>query len=116
MSCRNIGGIMAVEDDIRRLSQIRGIYLGMNLMASFTAWFEGSLQLANDGNWIFRSKSSDGTIVAFQVGHPGSPATTWSSGENADGIWVNCQLGGVGNVPIIGGVLLRQQLPQGVTN
>ena len=46
---------MAVEDDLRRLSERETIYLGWTLgMAAsegFTVWHEGRLQQSNDGGW-----------------------------------------------------------------
>ena len=123
---------MAVEDDLRSLSEVRGnIYLGWALggvgpvaEGAFTVWHEGKLQQANDGNWIFRSSSSDGSIVAFQLGFPRQepPTTAWQSvGSAREGIVVRFPCmewpGGGGGAPQpVGSVQLRQQLPQNVTN
>jgi hypothetical protein len=52
---------MAVQDDVRRLSQLDSIYLGYNTQGmtnSVTGWHKGRLQQANDGTWIFRSSAS----------------------------------------------------------
>ena len=35
---------MAVPDDLRRLSEMQGIYLGLNLYGACVAWYEGRLQ------------------------------------------------------------------------
>jgi len=71
---------MAVQDDIRRLSEQRvNIYLGLNLFGACMAWHEGRLQQANDGSWIFRSSSRDGSIVAFTLG---GPTQNWTSEES----------------------------------
>jgi hypothetical protein len=40
---------MAVQDDIRRLSEMQGIYLGLNLYGACMAWYEGRLQQASVG-------------------------------------------------------------------
>jgi hypothetical protein len=44
---------MAVQDDLRRLTQVDSIYLGysvLNMMGNgFASWFKGRLQQANDG-------------------------------------------------------------------
>jgi hypothetical protein len=87
LSCRNIGGNNeTVQDDVRRLSEMQGIYLGVNLYGACTAWYEGRLQQSNDGSWNFRSSSRDGTIVAFQLGFP---AQSWTSQESpTDGLTV----------------------------
>src|SRR5262245_22985940 len=105
---------MAVEDDVRRLVQMQGIYLGWSVAvntAGFIVWHEGRLQQANDGTWLFRSTSRDGTIVAFQLPTVGP---LWSSQDTpAEGIVVTLALGDATNLIY---VFLRQQLPQGVTN
>jgi hypothetical protein len=69
---------MTVQDDLHRLGQLDGIYLGWSVQntsagapgAPVTIWYKGRLQQANDGNWIFRSISADGTVVGFQLGPP----------------------------------------------
>jgi hypothetical protein len=102
---------MAVEDDVRRLSQMEAIYLGWTV-GGLTVWHEGRLQRANDGTWLFRSVSRDGTIVAFQIGTVGQ---NWSSQDTpADGIAVNLFWGDAAQMTAQ--VQLRQQLPQQVTN
>ena len=103
---------MAVQEDLRRLSQMQAIYLGWGLFAGPTVWHEGRLQQTNDGGWIFRSSSRDGTIVAFQLGYL---QANWVSGETpTEGLFVqwSIQHGAIQ----IGPVYLRQQLPQEVTN
>jgi hypothetical protein len=86
----------------------------------FTTWHKGRLQQANDGNWTFRSISSDGTVVGFQLG---PPTANWISSETpATGIMVQIQINqlvAVPNNPItlsIASVFLQQQLPQELTN
>jgi hypothetical protein len=117
-----------VEDDLRSLSEIRGnIYLGWtlgkNAANGFVVWHEGRLQQSNDGQWLFRSSSSDGSIVAFQL-RPVVDGNWSSSNTPREGIVVSyaCIASG-DNQPIAGGgdhrigwLQLRQQLPQEVTN
>lgn len=123
---------MAVQDDLHRLSQLDGIYLGWSVQnisagapgAPVTIWYKGRLQQANDGNWIFRSISADGTVVGFQLG----PPANWTSNENpATGTSVTIPISvvmlqpapnGVGvYVPVIvATAYLQQQLPQEMTN
>ena len=110
---------MAVQDDVRRLSQLDSIYLGESFNSSLAgpivSWHKGRLQQANDGSWIFRSSSSGGAVVGFQLG----PITgQWSSNETpSTGVTVT--------IPIyiavmaglsIGYVYLQQQLPTELTN
>src|SRR5215469_786139 len=121
---------MAVQDDLRRLSHLDSIYLGTSLnpadvtsrlqSGSITSWYKGRLQQANDGSWIFRSISSDGTVVGFQLG---PPTANWTSNETpATGITVQIQIKQSFAVPngsitlFIGAVFLQQQLPQEMTN
>jgi hypothetical protein len=109
---------MAVQDDIRRLSEMQGIYLGLNLYGACMAWYEGRLQQANDGSWIFRSSSRDGTIVAFTLPPVGQ---NWASQESpVEGLTVFWQFTAVvspqGTTVTVGQMQLRQQLPQGITN
>jgi hypothetical protein len=117
---------MAVEDDLRRLSQLDSIYLasglGVDPSSAVVGWYKGRLQQANDGSWIFRSISTDGTVCGFQLG---KVTTNWTSSETpSSGITVNIQIiyqqQNVGGQPIttipFGGVLLQQQLPQELTN
>jgi len=89
---------MAVQDDLRRLSQLDSIYLGNNLMlypaGEFTSWHKGRLQQANDGSWIFRSISQEGTIVGFQFRKPRLDiergAIYWNySYDSAYRLWAN---------------------------
>jgi hypothetical protein len=111
---------MAVQDDLRRLSQVDSIYLGTSLNSypagSVTSWYKGRLQQANDGSWIFRSISSDGTVVGFQLG----PANQgWTSSETPPtGIVVTIPL--TLNTPptfwVFASVSLQQQLPPELTN
>jgi hypothetical protein len=112
---------MTVQDDLRRLSQLDSIYLG-NMQTSyaagaFTSWYKGRLQQANDGSWIFRSISSDGTVVGFQLSsvYPG-----WGSFEApSTGIVVTIPINVFVNPTvqfISATVYLQQQLPQELTN
>jgi hypothetical protein len=118
---------MAVQDDLRRLSQGDSIYLGFSVFSytagfatptNFVSWFKGRLQQSNDGNWIFRSVSTDRAVVGFQLGAPNP--TTWSSSENPNtGISVFIQINLT--LPNVAGlqsaaVFLQQQLPQELTN
>ena len=106
---------MAVQDDLRRLSQLDSIYLGESLngvAAPITSWHKGRLQQANDGAWVFRSSGSDGAVVGFQLG-PISPQ--WTSTEApSSGIQVTIPMTTMG-API-GSVYLQQQLPTELTN
>jgi hypothetical protein len=106
---------MAVQDDVRRLSQLDSIYLGESIngvAAPITSWHKGRLQQANDGTWVFRSSSSDGAVVGFQLG-PISPQ--WISTEApSSGIQVTIPMTTMG-API-GSVYLQQQLPTELTN
>jgi hypothetical protein len=113
---------MTVQDDLRRLSELDSIYLGSSLISypagGVTSWYKGRLQQANDGSWIFRSISSDGTVVGFQLG----PANQgWTSSESPSAgiivsILITMNVGAVGNNPAIAIVYLQQQLPQELTN
>ncbi|MGA8695588.1 MAG: hypothetical protein WB689_17460 [Xanthobacteraceae bacterium] len=109
---------MAVEDDLRRLTQLDSIYLGYsvtNITGGFTGWYKGRLQQANDGAWIFRSISGDGTVCGFQLG---PVQEGWSSSEiPTSGIKVSIRINLlVSNLTtLIGQVLLQQQLPQELT-
>ena len=112
---------MALQDDLRRLSELDSIYLGTSLRSfpagAVTSWYKGRLQQANDGSWIFRSISSDGTVVGFQLG----PANQgWASSETPS-------TGIVVTIPItvyippesylkFACIFLQQQLPQELTN
>jgi hypothetical protein len=117
---------MTAQDDIRRLSQLDSVFLGHSIYSTgggllFTAWYKGRVQQANDGGWIFRSISSDATVVGFQLG----PATEqWSSSEApGSGIVVAIPLIQTIAIPSgatvfinLGGVYVQQQLPQELTN
>ena len=111
---------MAVSDDVRSLSQLDFIFLGQqmldNLGAQHTTWYKGRLQQANDGAWIFRSISSDGTIVGVQLG----PVTgSWTSSESVGiGIQVQdtiLQQGVLGANRFAITFILAQSLPQELT-
>jgi hypothetical protein len=120
---------MAVQDDLRRLSQGDSIYLGHSIditsmigaaTTTFVSWFKGRLQQSNDGNWIFRSVSADGSVVGFQLG---APNQNWSSSESPNtGISVFIPITILVPQPEsqsltpIGTVFLRQQLPRELTN
>jgi hypothetical protein len=115
---------MAVEDDLRRLTQVDSIYLGYSVVLSFgqsiTSWFKGRLQQANDGSWIVRSVSTDGAVSGFQLG---PVQQNWQSTETPNtGITVSIPINL--NVPqqvnpiqiTTGSIVLQQQLPQELTN
>src|SRR5262245_39176647 len=106
---------MTVQDDLRRLSAGDAIYLGIeNIGGHFRAWYKGRLQQANNGQWIFRSISGDGSIVAWELG---LPTPNWESFESpASGIIVKFDIflaaqEGQIQIPYLHG-LLQQQLPQ----
>ena len=115
---------MAVQDDVRRLSQMDSIYLGQlftNIVGgSITSWHKGRLQQANDGSWVFRSISSEGTIIGFQLGS--ITPEGWSSVESpSSGITVTIFIKAPAVLPngqqlVIGNICLQQQLPQEMTN
>jgi hypothetical protein len=75
-------------------------------------WYKGRLQQANDGNWIFRSISSDGTLVGTQLG----PITNnWVSSESpATGVVVSITFAPQAPFSMI--YSLQQFLPQELTN
>ena len=111
---------MAVQDDLRRLSQLDSIYLGNTLVSypagGVTSWYKGRLQQANDGSWIFRSISSDGIVVGFQLGPTNQ---SWTSSESPSAgiivtIPIAMYIGSAGIDPAI--VYLQQQLPPELTN
>jgi hypothetical protein len=114
---------MAVPDDLRRLSQMDSIFLGWSAMNGMgnpvTGWHKGRLQQANDGSWIFRSISQDGSVVGYQLG---PPASNWSSDETpAIGVRVFIPIIQTlqTNPPLqlnIAMVLLQQQLAQELIN
>ena len=113
---------MAVQDDLRRLSQMDSIYLGESInlpspSSPITGWHKGRVQQANDGAWIFRAMSFDGAIVGFQLG-PVQP--TWTSTETPIfGIQVTIPITYVVTMPNItlalGNVFLQQLLPMELT-
>jgi hypothetical protein len=110
---------MAVSDDVKRLSQLDSIYLAETrysaLGGPITSWYKGRLQQANDGSWIFRSISSDGTVVGFQLG--AVTAGGWASKETpAFGTIVTILITLTGVSGWVGNIQLTQQLPQEVTN
>jgi hypothetical protein len=111
---------MTVQDDLRRLSQLDGIYLGWGIQGdnTFFCWHEGRLQQANNGNWIFRSVSSDSAIIGWQLGNPSG---TWTSSETpSSGLVVQIpiteQIPPPGVPFQVATVFLQQQLPQELTN
>jgi hypothetical protein len=111
---------MAVIDDVRRLAQMDAIYLGFQHAGGlYTMWHKGRLQQANDGNWVFRSISQDGTVVGAQLGMVNEAA--WRSYETpATGIVVSIQLFLALPPPSLANALyanvyLQQQLPQELT-
>jgi hypothetical protein len=115
---------MAVVDDLRRLSQLDSMFLGWSHQSSqsqtggapILAWFKGRVQQANDGGWLFRSISSDGTLVGFQFGQI---TPSWSSSEApATGISVTIpiMLSQAAFPTLISLIFLQQQLPLELTN
>ena len=107
---------MAVQDDVRRLSQMDSIFLGiaisMNPTSPMTTWYKGRLQQANDGAWIFRSISSDGTIVGTQLG---IITNAWTSSETPNaGLVVSILF--APQAPASELFVLQQFLPQELTN
>jgi hypothetical protein len=118
---------MAVQDDLRRLSQLDSIFLAWSISAGgnpVTSWYKGRVQQAADGAWIFRSISQDGSVVGYQLGFP---TANWSSSETpSTGITVNISLIQTIIVPVqppippiqtlLGNVILQQQLPPELTN
>jgi hypothetical protein len=128
---------MAVQDDLRRLTQVDSIYLGysvLNMMGSpFTSWFKGRLQQANDGNWIVRSVSTDGAVSGFQLG---LVQQNWQSTETPNtgitvSIPINLNVPSAPSAPVglpfgpgqpdpvqitTGTIFLQQQLPPELTN
>jgi hypothetical protein len=131
---------MAVQDDLRRLTQVDSIYHGYSVMLTsttvsypFTSWFKGRLQQANDGS-IVRSVSTDGAVSGFQLG---SVQQNWQSTETPNtGITVSIPINQTVLVPAgpppagplgpqqpggpvqitTGTIVLQQQLPQELTN
>jgi hypothetical protein len=111
---------MAVQDDVRRLSQLDSIYLGWTTQNSIgspiTSWYKGRVQQANDGTWVFRSISLDGTLIGFQLG---VIYTNWTSMETPS-VGITVQIGvvvqGIPGNPGSFVVILQQQLPQELTN
>src|ERR1700716_3723239 len=116
-----------MQDDVRRLTQMPSIYLSQGFIGTdqsvprhlflppYSFWLKGRLQQANDGNWIFRSISLDGTVVGFQLGPVNS---AWNSSETPNaGLIVQFML----QIPATptnlnyGSVFLQQQLPQELT-
>jgi hypothetical protein len=108
---------MAVQDDLRRLTQVDSIYLGYSVQSMgppFTSWFKGRLQQANDGSWILRSVSSDGAVSGFQLG---TVTPYWTSSEAPNtGITVTIPISGISVQMTSAFVYLQQQLPQELTN
>jgi len=114
---------MAVQDDLRRLTQVDSIYVGCtyhNMGGPFASWFKGRLQQANDGSWIVRSISTDGAVSGFQLGEV---TQNWQSTEAPNtGITVSIPL--LLNIPVtaqtnefnVGVINLCQQLPPELTN
>jgi hypothetical protein len=121
---------MAIQDDVRRLSQVASIYLAhrfigtdqsgpaQQIVVPLAVWYKGRLQQANDGTWIFRSISMDGTIEGFQLG---SIDSDWTSTEDIhSGLIVRIQRLVLGssapNTPSQVSIEIRlaEQLPQGI--
>ena len=81
----------------------------------WSSWYKGRLRQANDGNWFFRSVSSDGAFVGFELG-------SLSSNVQSNGNFNYVSVGGDDTVlgqpfPMnFATLLLRQNLPQGLAN
>lgn len=108
---------MAVIDDVRRLMQLDFLFLGVaysSTSATQTVWHKGRVQQANDGTFLFRSISPDGTIVGVQLGNV---TGQWSSTESVGG-GISIQIV-VATVTALGGLglqlILAQSLPQELT-
>ena len=105
---------MAVIDDVRRLMQLDFMFLGVSYLSSSssqTVWHKGRIQQANDGTFIFRSISSDGTVVGAQLGNVGAQ---WSSTETIGG-GISVQILIASASPLAGlglQLLLTQSIPQ----
>ena len=59
---------MAVQDDLRRLTQLDSIFLGWatyNVGATVVVWYKGRLLQANDATWLFRSISGEALLSDF---------------------------------------------------
>lgn len=125
---------MAVEDDLRRLSQLDAVFLSFSyqpyynqdqIIVPFRPWFKGRLQQANDGSWVFRSISQDGTVVGFELGPTsGTPGRLTSSESPGAGIEVRIAYNVVPpqalpGMPQLAGASLvieiAQELPQHLT-
>jgi hypothetical protein len=117
---------MAVIDDLRRLMQLDFMFLGIAYSAIVphsidpvaSVWHKGRIQQANDGSFIFRSISQDGTVVGVQLGRVGN---NWTSSETVAG-GINIQIlvgdptqttGGAPGVALQ--IVLAQSLPPELT-
>src|SRR5437016_4384101 len=105
---------MAVEDALRRLSQMDSIFLAQSFVFQgaptsipFKSWHKGRVLQANDGSWVFRSISMDGTIVGFELG---TLNASWTSSETpSTGIVVHISMPlGTPDMTAIGLVLVVQ--------
>jgi hypothetical protein len=114
---------MAAIDDVRRLSQLDFMFLGVVYTTtgvqgggSATVWHKGRVQQANDGSFIFRSISQDGTVVGVQLGQIGPQ---WTSSETVPaGIQVQIAVAassGLGGPQLAILIFLAQSLPQELT-
>ncbi len=105
---------MAVIDDVRRLMQLDFLFLGLQYNGGgggtvVTVWHKGRVQQANDGTFIFRSISQDGTVVGVQLGPV--IAGLWNSTESVSG-GIQVQITVNGSAPLGLAILLWQSLPQ----
>ena len=91
---------MAVDDDVRRLSELDAAFLSFSYQpyppiqagpVPFQPWFKGRLRQANNGSWFFRSISQDGTVVGFELGLINGGDSLWTSTE-APGTGINVQI------------------------
>lgn len=109
---------MAVIDDVRRLMQLDFLFLGLQYSGPggtggtvVTVWHKGRIQQANDGSFIFRSISQDGTVVGVQLGPV--IAGLWISSESVSG-GIQVQIS-VNAAPLSLAIQLWQSLPQELT-
>jgi hypothetical protein len=109
---------MAVIDDVRRLMQLDFLFLGLAYSGPgspggtvVTVWHKGRIQQANDGSFIFRSISQDGTVVGVQLG-PVLPGLWFSQESVSGGIQVQISVNGT---PLSLAIQLWQSLPQELT-
>ena len=113
---------MAIIDDVRRLMQLDFMFLGVAYQVvqapGATVWHKGRIQQANDGSFIFRSISQDGTVIGVQLGQVGA---SWTSSETIPA-GIQVQIPVAQSQAVLGGIVtlglqivLAQSLPQELT-